>query len=66
VVSSGRTFRKFQAVGTGSGNFTSTFGVQGGNPGVPTAANAGYASFYLEVGREGAGTATPAPILRYF
>ena len=69
VVSSGRTFRKFQAVGTGgtaTANFASTFGVQGGNPGVPTAANAGYASFYLEVGREGAGTATPAPILRYF
>jgi hypothetical protein len=63
VVSSGRTFRKFQAVGTGSGNFTSTFGVQGGPAVAP---NTGYADFYLEVGREGAGTATPAPILRYF
>jgi hypothetical protein len=63
VVSSGRVFRKFQAVGTGAGNFTSTFGVQGG---AAVAPNAGYASFYLEVGREGAGVATPAPILRYF
>ena len=68
VVSSGRTFRKFQAVGTGSVNFANSFGVQGGNPGVPTAANAGYADFYLEVGREGSAgaTAAPAPILRYF
>jgi hypothetical protein len=63
VVSSGRTFRKFQAVGTGTGNFTSTFGVQGGPAVAP---NTGYADFYLEVGREGAGLATPAPILRYF
>jgi hypothetical protein len=63
VVSSGRTFRKFQAVGTGAGNFTSTFGVQGGPAVAP---NTGYADFYLEVGREGAGLATPAPIARYF
>jgi hypothetical protein len=66
VVSSGRTFRKFQAVGTGgsaTANFASTFGVQGGPAVAP---NTGYADFYLEVGREGAGAATPAPILRYF
>jgi hypothetical protein len=68
IVSSGRTFRKFQTVGGGAGNYASTFGVQGGNAGVPTAANAGYASFYLEVGREGSagGARLPAPILRYF
>ena len=66
VVSSGRTFRKFQAVGTGgtaTSNFASTFGVQGGPAVAP---NTGYADFYLEVGREGAGLATPAPIARYF
>lgn len=68
IVSSGRTFRKFQTVGGGAGNYASTFGVQGGNPGVPTAANAGYASFYLEVGREASagGARLPAPIVRYF
>ncbi len=61
VVSSGRVFRKFAPVARNVTN-----GVVGGATGTPTAANAGYASFYLEVGREGAGTATPAPILRYF
>jgi len=65
VVSSGRTFRKFQAVGTGSVNFSTSFGVQGGPAVAP---NTGYADFYLEVGREGSAgaTAAPAPILRYF
>ena len=65
VVSSGRTFRKFQAVGTGSANFANSFGVQGGPAVAP---NTGYADFYLEVGREGSAgaTAAPAPIARYF
>ena len=64
-VSSGRTFRKFQAVGTGSANFANSFGVQGGPAVAP---NTGYADFYLEVGREGSAgaTAAPAPIARYF
>jgi hypothetical protein len=68
VVSSGRTFRKFQAVGTGSANFASSFGVQGGPAPATANGNTGYADFYLEVGREGSAgtTAAPAPIARYF
>jgi len=68
VVSAGRTFRKFAPVVAGLG--VSSFGVAGG-PAV--GANAGYGSFYLEVGREGLGptpvantTLGPAPIARYF
>jgi hypothetical protein len=65
LVSSGRRFRKFQAVGTGAAKFASTFGVNGA---ATVAPNPGYGSFYLEVGREGSAgaTAVPAPILRYF
>ena len=64
VVSSGRVFRKFAAVGTGTAaKYASSFGVNGS---AAVAPNAGYGTFYLEVGREGAGSATPAPILRYF
>jgi len=63
VVSSGRVFRRFQSVGSGVAKFNSTFGVNGATP---SAANGGYGTFYLEVGREGQGAATPAPILRYF
>jgi hypothetical protein len=68
VVSSGRTFRKFQAVGTGSVNFANSFGVQGGPAPATANGNTGYADFYLEVGREGSAgtTAAPAPIARYF
>ena len=62
VVSSGRTFRKFAPVV--SGNMASTFGVAG-SAGV--APNLGYATFYVEVGREGATpSANVAPIVRYF
>ena len=66
VVSSGRTFRKFQPVGTGNATkFASSFGVNGAPPAAP---NPGYGSFYLEVCREGnpGSAAPPAPILRYF
>jgi hypothetical protein len=63
VVSSGRVFRKFAPTANGSASLASSFGVVGGATAAP---NAGYASFYLEVGREGQGTATPAPIARYF
>ena len=63
IVSSGRTFRKFAVAGTASERYASSFGVAGGPAVAP---NAGYASFYLEVGREGAGTALPAPVARYF
>lgn len=63
VVSSGRTFRKFAAVGSGAARFNSSLGVGGAAGSAP---NAGFGSFYLEVGREGQGTATPAPIARYF
>ena len=60
VVSSGRVFRKFAPV---VGNNPSSFGVVGVAGAAP---NAGYGSVYLEVGREGQGTAAPAPIARYF
>ena len=60
VVSSGRVFRKFAPV---VGNNPSSFGVVGVAGATP---NAGYGSVYLEVGREGQGAATPAPIARYF
>jgi hypothetical protein len=64
VVSSGRTFRKFQAVYNGlASNSSPTFGV-GGPAGTTTAP--GYLSVYLEVGREGAGVANganPLPLI---
>jgi hypothetical protein len=63
VVSSGRTFRKFAAAGTGSVKYASSFGVTGGPAVAP---NGGYANFYLEVCREGQGVAVPAPVARYF
>ena len=62
IVSAGRTFRKFAPV-VGNAGTQSSFGVVGSTP---SATNAGYGAFYLEVGREGQGTATPAPIARYF
>ena len=55
VVSSGRTFRKFQAVVVGAaapGNSSPTFGVNGP---VGTTTVPGYMTAYLEIGREGAG-----------
>ena len=59
AISSGRTFRKFEPVVA-----SASMGVVGGPAVVP---NAGYGSFYLEVGREGnSGAAGPAPIARYF
>lgn len=62
VVSGARVFRKFAPVVVNAGT-NSSFGVVGS---AGSGANAGYGSFYLEVGREGQGTATPAPIARYF
>jgi hypothetical protein len=60
VVSSGRVFRKFAPVAANTSN-----GVVGS---AAVAPNAGYGSFYLEVGRETVGGtgAAPAPIVRYF
>ena len=68
IVSSGRTFRKFAAAGTGSAKYASSFGVAGGPAASPANGNGGYATFYLEVGREGSASAAtvPAPIARYF
>jgi len=65
VVSANRVFRKFAAVGSANAaKYSSSLGVVGG---VATAPNAGYGTFYLEVGREGQGqAAVPAPIVRYF
>lgn len=62
VVSAGRTFRKFAPVVSAAAT-VSSFGVVGA---AASGANAGYGSFYLEVGREGQGPAAPAPIARYF
>jgi len=62
VISAGRTFRKFAPVVSAAGT-VSSFGVVGA---AATATNAGYGSFYLEVGREGQGPAAAAPIARYF
>lgn len=64
IVSSGRTFRKFAPVLGGTADRASSLGVIGGVGATP---NAGYGSFYLEVGREGlCGAKGPAPIARYF
>jgi len=59
-----RTYRKFAVAATGNARFVNSLGVAG----VPAASNgAGYATFYLDVGREGSTDATvPAPIARYF
>jgi len=62
IVSAGRTFRKFQVAATGAA-FVDSRGVVG-NP--ATAPNNGYGSFYLDVTRNSAASAAPAPILRYF
>jgi len=56
VVSSGRTFRKFQLVQPTATNSSITGGVMGLSP--------TYASFYLETGRDGAGSGLPR-IARY-
>jgi hypothetical protein len=59
-----RTYRKFAVVATGNDRFVNSFGVAGAPA---TAPGAGYATFYLDVGREGqTGTTIPAPIARYF
>jgi len=58
VVSSGRTFRKFQTVLPTALNSSPTFGVGGTLAG-------NYYSFYLEIGRDGAATGSAAPIARY-
>jgi hypothetical protein len=60
VVSSGRTFRKFQLVQQTASNSSITGGITGPSP--------TYASFYLETGRDGAGAAAGAlpRIARYF
>ena len=67
VVSSGRTFRKFAAVGSGAARFASSLGVGGVAASAP---NAGFGTFYLEVCREGQSDVInnrpPAPIARYF
>jgi hypothetical protein len=61
VVSSGRTFKKFQAVLGTATNSSPTFGVAGK---AATSTDTGYLTGYLEVGTEGA-SAAPAPIARY-
>lgn len=60
VISGGVTYRKFEVAATGAA-FVNSLGVVGN---AAVAPNAGYGSFYLQVGREGKGT--PAPIARYF
>jgi hypothetical protein len=60
VVSSGRTFRKIQAVVNTANTSSPTFGVNGV---AATTTTTGYATFYLETSREGAGA--PAPVVRF-
>jgi hypothetical protein len=63
VDANGRTFRKFAVAGTGA-NYSRSFGVAGAPA---TALGTGYATFYLDVGRDGqTGATLPAPIARYF
>jgi hypothetical protein len=63
LVSSGRTFRKIQAVASGNTSAIASLGVVGL---APTATNVGYASFYLETGREGSNGATALPAVARF
>jgi hypothetical protein len=72
IVSAGRTFRKIQAVLGTDSNSSPTFGVTG-NPALTySTGDAGYATYYVETGRDGAnadGTTTgavPAALARYF
>lgn len=51
VVSAGRTFRKIAAVLPANDTSSPTFGVTGP---AATAANPGYATYYVEIGRDGA------------
>ena len=56
VVSSGRTFRRFQLVQATAGNSSVSVGITGVSP--------TYASFYLETGRDGAdGTGAGHPVI---
>ncbi len=57
VVSSSRVFRKIQAVVPTAAGASAALGVAG------DATNNNYASFYVELGREGSGA--PAPLVRY-
>jgi hypothetical protein len=56
VVSSSRVFRKIQAVDSSDATAKAAFGVTGGP-------DNNYASYYVELGREGSGT--PVPLVRY-
>jgi hypothetical protein len=56
VVSSTRVFRKIQAVDSSDATAQAALGVTGGP-------DNNYASYYVEVGREGSGA--PAPLVRY-
>lgn len=64
VVSAGRTFRKLQAIAPTDNALGSTFGVTGP---AATATNPGYATYYVETGRDGANADASLPALaRYF
>ena len=67
IVSAGRSFRKIQAVNAGPGtagdnNSSPTFGVNGGAAGT---VNPGYATFYIETGREGANADNLPAVVRF-
>ena len=61
IVSAGRTFRKVQVAATGAA-FVDSRGVVGNAAAAP---NNGYGSFYIDVTRNSAASAAPAPVLRY-
>jgi hypothetical protein len=72
IVSAGRTFRKIQAVLGTDNNSSPTFGVTG-NPALTySTGDAGYATYYVETGRDGANaqgnaaSGAPAALARYF
>jgi hypothetical protein len=64
VVSAGRTFRKIAAVLPTNANSSPTFGVAGT---AATTSNPGYATYYVETGRDGANADSDlVRIARYF
>jgi hypothetical protein len=67
VVSAGRTFRKIQAVLPANAALGSTFGVTGGPAGTYSTGDAGYATYYVETGRDGANAdGDVAALARFF
>ena len=70
IVSAGRSFRKIQAQNPAVSNvapsaYTGSFGIAGLPAGSPTANAAGYATFYVELARDGQGASPGAQLVRF-